>query len=141
MNEQEVRVIPARRSQLATAAVCTEQQHMEVASCSQSYRTQLIRVRRGLATCTRVRTTTAEVPNSSHEPTTYNNSYCSSAAVVVVTSLLVPGRVQGSVTKVVCLPVCTNCVCSTLLTSVFLLRAVRVQFSQTQELWERASIG
>ena len=57
------------------------------------------------------------------------------------TSLLVPGRVQGSVTKVVCLPVCTNCVCSTLLTSVFLLRAVRVQFSQTQELWERASIG
>ena len=56
---------------------------MEVASCTQSYRTQLIRVWRGLATYTRVRTT-AEVPNPSHEPTMYNNSYCSSAAVVVV---------------------------------------------------------
>ena len=42
LNEQEVRVSPARRSQLATAAVCTEQHQMEVASCSQSYRTQLI---------------------------------------------------------------------------------------------------
>ena len=42
MNDQEVGVSPARRSQLATAAVCTEQHQMEAASCSQSYRTQLI---------------------------------------------------------------------------------------------------
>ena len=42
------------------------------------------RVWRGLATYTRVRTTTAEVPSLSHEATMYNNSYCSSAAVVVV---------------------------------------------------------
>ena len=42
MNEQEVPVSPARRAQLATAAVCTEQHQMEVASCMQSYRTQLI---------------------------------------------------------------------------------------------------
>ena len=43
-----VRVSPARRSQLATAAVCTEQHRMKVASCSQSYLTQMIEDGEGL---------------------------------------------------------------------------------------------
>ena len=48
-NEQEeVRVSPARRSQLATAAVCKEQHQMKIASCSQSYLTQLIEYGEGL---------------------------------------------------------------------------------------------
>ena len=48
LNEQEVPVSPARCSQLATAAVCTEQHQMEEASCSQSYRMQLREYDEGL---------------------------------------------------------------------------------------------
>ena len=43
-----MRVSPPRRSQLATAAVCTEQHQMRVVSCSQSYLTQLIEYGEGL---------------------------------------------------------------------------------------------
>ena len=48
-NEQEeVGVSQAHRSQLATAAVSTEQHQMKAVSCGQSYLTQLIEYGQGL---------------------------------------------------------------------------------------------